>query len=471
MLSELDKKLIEYALKRCAYKAEVKNFIRRNYRILKRFLNGTTFQSGSYARKTAIQPVNDLDVIWVMPNELRSDIQTIQKDVKSILDEYSQLIQSGFLGKGVPVKTTPQEHSILIEFKERSDNLTMDVVPAVKLEQSRVDTVGKPFYAIPEVGIKKRQYRTKIIEEFKSMGKSVRWIKTDPKGYRELGKVMQKRHPYFKPVVKILKKWKNNVKKRYADGEFKLKSFHIEQIVYKLLESHACASGIELLTDFFTNLPFYIEQPRITDLAQEGTDVRYIDNYIKDLTEVQKANLNFRVKCAQYLLHDLQNELLDPNRIFEIIDRLVSPEEHIQAYGYSISTTLTSDPNALKINAILVTTQTKRSNYGGSYKRQNPAIVSDIYFSAESFGLKTTDVYWKVRNTGEDALSNDGYRGEITPNTTHRNPESTAYLGTHYVECYLIDKSKREVIAIATKKVQISMDYAGSFPKYNVRFC
>ena len=41
---------------------------------------------------------------------------------------------------------------------------------------------------------------------------------------------------------------------------------------------------------------------------------------------------------------------------------------------------------------------------------------------------------WKVKNDN----SSPQPRGEITDRTTYNNPESTAYIGTHYIECYAI---------------------------------
>lgn len=49
------------------------------------------------------------------------------------------------------------------------------------------------------------------------------------------------------------------------------------------------------------------------------------------------------------------------------------------------------------------------------------------------------DVYWKVRNSGEEANQVDQLRGEITKDTGNRTrTESTKYHGSHYVECYVV---------------------------------
>jgi Adenylyl/Guanylyl and SMODS C-terminal sensor domain len=48
-------------------------------------------------------------------------------------------------------------------------------------------------------------------------------------------------------------------------------------------------------------------------------------------------------------------------------------------------------------------------------------------------------VYWKVRNTGEEAIHADCIRGQIVKDTgSLRRDEPTKYRGKHYVECYIV---------------------------------
>lgn len=51
------------------------------------------------------------------------------------------------------------------------------------------------------------------------------------------------------------------------------------------------------------------------------------------------------------------------------------------------------------------------------------------------------DVYWKVRNRGEEALAANSIRGQIEPDSGSRSrSEPTAYVGNHYVEVYIVKK-------------------------------
>lgn len=48
-------------------------------------------------------------------------------------------------------------------------------------------------------------------------------------------------------------------------------------------------------------------------------------------------------------------------------------------------------------------------------------------------------VYWKVRNTGEEAIRANCIRGQIVRDTgSLRRDEPTLYRGKHYVECYIV---------------------------------
>lgn len=48
-------------------------------------------------------------------------------------------------------------------------------------------------------------------------------------------------------------------------------------------------------------------------------------------------------------------------------------------------------------------------------------------------------IYWKVRNTGDEAIGADCIRGQIVPDQGFaRKDEPTRYRGKHYVECYVV---------------------------------
>jgi len=48
-------------------------------------------------------------------------------------------------------------------------------------------------------------------------------------------------------------------------------------------------------------------------------------------------------------------------------------------------------------------------------------------------------IYWKVRNTGEEAIRANDIRGRIEADQgNYMRDETTKYRGKHYVECYVV---------------------------------
>ena len=47
------------------------------------------------------------------------------------------------------------------------------------------------------------------------------------------------------------------------------------------------------------------------------------------------------------------------------------------------------------------------------------------------------DVYWKVKNTGEEAAAGNDLRGQVNKGDRGK-VEHTKYRGSHYVECYIV---------------------------------
>lgn len=67
-----------------------------------------------------------------------------------------------------------------------------------------------------------------------------------------------------------------------------------------------------------------------------------------------------------------------------------------------------------------------------------------ILFKIESFNIpEPFDVYWKVRNTGREAIANDCIRGQINKDDGSRSTsEPTKYRGKHFVELFVVKNDK-----------------------------
>lgn len=63
-------------------------------------------------------------------------------------------------------------------------------------------------------------------------------------------------------------------------------------------------------------------------------------------------------------------------------------------------------------------------------------------------------VYWKVRNRGEEAIKRNQLRGEITKGN-RKKTERTSFKGGHYVECYIINNG----ICVARNSIDVPIDH------------
>jgi hypothetical protein len=76
----------------------------------------------------------------------------------------------------------------------------------------------------------------------------------------------------------------------------------------------------------------------------------------------------------------------------------------------------------------------------------------DLYFRVASTTVpRPYDIYWKVKNSGREAMAAKALRGEINKAQDGPLPskkESTAYTGSHYVEVYLV----KDGVCVATTR-------------------
>jgi hypothetical protein len=451
--SSIDTVVRSYVQEYCSPDQKLISFISNEYNLLQEFLGGKTFQSGSYGRGTAINPVNDLDVIWVIPANVRKSIDLTKLEIGTILQDLANQLSINYKSKNKNVNVSAQSHSVLIEFPDRKDEFSVDVVPAIELTE--LNSFNLPYYLIPEVGVIKRYLRKSFYEDHKNL---IDWIKTDPKGYLNEANNADKKLLYYKDCVKILKTWKRNWKKKLKDKvEMKLKSFHLEQIVFETIQETQVSHSLDLLLAVFEKLPSYMLNPQIKDRAQGTSQIRYIDSYINDLTQEQKDSVTFAKNCALSLYEMLKGNNFD---MLDFVKRLLSPEEMLSAHGFSFS-------DAIQNKSIFVVdgqVQPKSGLLCGAL-RTSPLLQKgltkgtnsrEIKFQATNkTGLNGTE-YWKVRNTGKDAFEANSLRGEITRLSTLQNPERTAYSGHHFVTCYLVDEVTNKVLAYDTIEVIIN---------------
>jgi len=276
-------------------KDEEKKEIKEKYSELSKILIGNNFQSGSYPRFTAISPVNDLDVIWELPAEMLRqhfpEIFSVKKiiypnhlNVKKIIDDLTSKLKIEYKDKA---RVKPQTHSVGIYFGVSDDEFSIDIVPAIPLQEK--NEYGEFLYLIPETG---RLSKVKRLKRYDDTLREISWIKTDPRGYIKAAQDINELNDNFRKSTKFIKTWKRNCKAQ--DEDFKLKSFHSEQIIYDIAKKNPNYNCFDTIVGFYTQLTARVSGASISDRADSTIK---IDEYVNELALLHKYYLKAQSAC------------------------------------------------------------------------------------------------------------------------------------------------------------------------------
>ena len=416
-----------------------RKFVSDIYDSFKTILNQSCIQIGSYPRFTAIRPLHDLDILYILGNwneQNHSPQELLEELLLKIENEYSN-------PANYKIEILLQTHSVTVVFRNDDEEIfSVDIVPAYIFSQNEFK---QDTYKVPEVirekhGKNRIEFYKKLTQEHKEMD----WVKTDPRGYIEMAKKINQTNDDFRKTVKFIKAWKNSCENKYEN--FKFKSFHIEQVIVRYFQEKTDLEIFDSIFKFFVEIPNIIELPKIKDRINND---KYIDEYLRELTDEQRKKIIqakdcFLIKLEKFLEGDDIKDLL--NVCFY---KRCSDEEQF-LFDFNIPTL--SEPNRLKIDGFILKKDGFRDGWL-SMVNQNIAKDRKIKFSIKK-DINKNYTMWKVQNDklSDEILSASVVRGEITKNQTLNNYERTLYKSNSYVECYAIkddiciDKSKINVI-------------------------
>ena len=383
-------------------------------------------QIGSYPRFTAIRPLHDLDILYVLGDWNERDC-----DPAEALEELLEKIKREYICPlSLVWSASLQTHSITVTFKNRARKtvFSVDIVPAYVFGSNKF---SDDTYKVPEIlEIKRGESRRSFYEKL-PRGERMKWIHTDPRGYIEAAKQVNQRNPDFRKTVKLVKAWKNSCKER--DGNFALKSFHIEQVITRDFERNARRDIFSGVFEFFVNIPNIIGTPQVKDKADQG---KFIDEYLKDLSKEQKNKIiqardGFLKKLEEFSVADSVDELIDAHFYQRL--RRSKKEKGLEQFLFDHKIpTCTDDSLSFVIDGYVM------SEYGDRYgwlSDANDRVRKEMKIDFRIRGdVRKNYTMWKVKNDD----SSGEPRGDIERGQTANNPETTQYDGTHYVECYAI---------------------------------
>jgi hypothetical protein len=180
-----------------------------------------TYLTGSYARDTAIAPLDDVDMVVVVdPAGWQSGFPFGKPAPEKILHSFASAIRYRYPQSSLRI----QRRSICLSL----NHLDIDVVPAIGVA-GQADRI-----VIPD-------------------GDSGEWIISAPKVHASLAtEINQRQMGLFKPLVKLLKSWNSEL-----PHTAKLKSFAVETMAATLFRRIALPSlqeGLRLFFDFTAGL-------------------------------------------------------------------------------------------------------------------------------------------------------------------------------------------------------------------------
>jgi len=236
-------------------------------------------QIGSYPRFTAIRPPHDLDILF------RAGFsRDLSPDPSTAIGEIAKLLDENFVApEGLKSKIRIQSHSVSITlFRGTDEEFGVDIVPA--WETGAKNEFDDDIFRVPELILKGHPARQRKYERVTKGIDSISFILTDPIGYIHMAEKVNERNDDFRRSTKCGKKWKHDSCE--ANEQFKLKSFHLEQIFTHYFRTNPDIGIYDALVKFFEELPDWISHSQIPDRADPN---RNIDAYVDDFTLEQRA--------------------------------------------------------------------------------------------------------------------------------------------------------------------------------------
>ncbi|GJQ60990.1 MAG: DNA polymerase III subunit delta' [Melioribacteraceae bacterium] len=363
---------------------------------------------GSYGKKTNIRPARDIDLIFKMPddkfeqydNHESNGQSNLLSKIKNILgDKYPSSSIKAF-GKVVVVEFSNSRHNV-------------EVLPSFEQDDGT--------FKIPN----------------SADGGS--WEVWDPRNEIEkINSSDSKSNGNTRKLVRMIKKWEELC-------SVKIKSYQIEDFVMQFLDdnNYEFTDTQELVKDFFSFLIDEIDesQKSFAETAQKRAQ-KAIDYYNKN-KELKAVSEWKKIFGSDFPSQGAVKSESKDNRYYSDKEEFI---EEIHEVSFN-------DIYFVKINCYV-----RQDGWRTRLLRNMPFLLKrkKLEFFVESTNIpEPYSVKWKVRNYGEEALRRDDLRGQIWPDTGKRTrTENSKYMGTHYVECYIIKDNR----CIAYDNITVSIN-------------
>lgn len=359
---------------------------------------------GSYRKNTSIRPLTedqDVDVLFKIPKETFEKFDSYKSNGQSaLLQEIRNILRDTFTttekisgwGKVVLVKTNDGTHNI-------------ELLPAYELENGK--------FKIP------------------NSENNGYWEEFDPReDIDNINRSNKKTGGLTKKVIRILKSWKRQNK------TLNLKSYQIEKLVINYFDKN---NAEDLSIDLFLKIFDYFK--REVDYKNKS----FVKTAITNLEKAKECQNEGNLKEACEVLKKVFGNLFpsygkEVKAFYESVDYEIAPDEMFMEDMFEIDI---DNDYFVKIDCEIEANGFRKYNLF-DFLKQYSLLRKKFrleFFIKETNIEKPYEIYWKVRNFGEEAKKNSDLRGEIVKGNS-KKIEYTKYRATHYVECYIIKNNK-----------------------------
>jgi hypothetical protein len=347
---------------------------------------------GSYGKKTNIRPPTDVDLLF------KIDADTYDRYIDSP-DDLLQRIRK-VLSARYPTtdKISAWGKVVLVEFAEGKHNI--ELLPAFDIDG---------VYQIPNTEAGGTWESFDVKADIKSVADS----DTATGGNT-------------RKLIKILKRWRRNTPSLH------IKPYELEKLsVVFLAQYELDGSGVSsMVRDFFKWLSSLVEDTQVSTALTRA--IKAVDYEVSG--DIKGACSEWQKVFGKKIFPSYSASI---SKIFILSTAQPAPDEQY-----------IEDMFPVRIDSNYDVSIISKVTGSGYIPYSLPAFIAkyvrlprnlSIEFRAETTVPGNVMTYWKVRNFGNVAAVKNELRGEITPGySMGKKNESTSYLGTHYVECYVI---------------------------------
>jgi hypothetical protein len=375
-----------------------------------------SLQVGSYGRKTAVNGISDLDMIFELSND------TFKK-----YDNYETNGQSALLQD---VKTEIKKTYTTTDVRGDGQVVIVNFTNYV-VEVCPVFLQSDGTYKFPD------------------SNKNGSWKKTNPRPeIKEINDFNTTTNGNLKNLTKICRAWKNKC-------GVKMGGLLIDTLCYEFLKNNENHHSTTLLNydvfmkDFFCFLKDY-DNNREHWFAP-GSNQKVYKKKSNFIGKAKKAHANIIEaieKKENKTVYEIWKRIFGypfpyPKLVKESSLNFTSSEEYIEdLYAVDI------------INSLTINCEVTQAGFRNEFLRN---MLDKLKVNKKlKFFIENTDVQepysikWKVKNEGEIAKQKNNFRGQVSSGNVIKNETST-FGGSHFVECYIIKNN----ICVARDRIEV----------------